>query len=214
MLNFIALRLLEYFLTTSLFLPNGQKNPVSRPIPDSAKLPKFSGDLRVSFGIGLALLAVAVVWWVLRRSTWGFEIQALGLNQSAARYAGMRTALLISLAMAAAGGLAGLAGATVVLGISPVLTGGVAGSIGFDAIAVALLGRSSPVGVLGAALLFGGLQAGALRMQAETSTPIDIVTVIQALILVFVAAPELIRAIYRIKAERTDTPTFTTNWGK
>ena len=84
----------------------------------------------------------------------------------------------------------------------------------FDAIAVALLGRSAPVGVLGAALLFGGLQAGALRMQAETSTPVDIVTVIQALILVFVAAPELIRAIYRIKAERTDTPTFTTNWGR
>lgn len=214
MLNFIALRLLEYFLTTSVFLPEGQKNPVSRPIPDSARLPKFSGDLRVSFGILLALAAVAVVWWVLRRSTWGFEIQAMGLNQSAARYAGMRTALVISLAMAAAGGLAGLAGATVVLGISPVLTGGVAGSIGFDAIAVALLGRSSPVGVLGAALLFGGLQAGALRMQAETSTPVDIVTVIQALILVFVAAPELIRAIYRIKAERPDTPTFTTNWGK
>jgi simple sugar transport system permease protein len=214
MLNFIALRLLEYFLTTRFFLPEGQFNPVSRPIPDSAKLPRFSDDLRVSAGILLALVAVAVIWWVLRRSTWGFEVQALGLNQSAARYAGMRTALLISLAMVTAGSLAGLGGATIILGVSPVLTGGVAGSIGFDAIAVALLGRSSPFGVLASALLFGGLQAGALRMQAQTETPIDIVTVIQALILVFVAAPELIRAIYRIKEARSDVPTFTTNWGR
>jgi simple sugar transport system permease protein len=214
MLNFIALRLLEYFLTTSLFLPTGQFNPVSRPIPDSAKLPRFSDTQRVSVGIVIAVLAVVVVWWILRRSTWGFEVQAMGLNQSAARYAGMRTALLISLAMVVAGSLAGLGGATIILGVSPALTAGVAGSIGFDAIAVALLGRSSPFGVLAAALLFGGLQAGALTMQAETSTPIDIVTVIQALILVFVAAPELIRAIYRIKAARSDAPTFTTNWGR
>lgn len=214
MLNFIALRLLEYFLTTRFFLPTGQFNPVSRPIPDSAKLPRFTDTQRVSLGIVVAVLAVLVVWWILRRSTWGFEVQAMGLNQSAARYAGMRTALLISLAMVVAGSLAGLGGATIILGVSPALTAGVAGSIGFDAIAVALLGRSSPFGVLAAALLFGGLQAGALTMQAETSTPIDIVTVIQALILVFVAAPELIRAIYRIKAARSDAPTFTTNWGR
>jgi simple sugar transport system permease protein len=186
---------------------------VSKRVADSARLPRFTDDLRVNLGILLALLAVAVVWWILRRSTLGFQVQALGLNQDAARYAGMRTGLLIVGAMAFAGGLSGLAGASIVLGITPLITGGLPAT-GYDAIAVALLGRSNPVGVFFAALLFGGMQAGALRMQSETSTPVDIVIVIQALIIMFVAAPMLVRAIYRVRADGTDTPAFTTNWGK
>lgn len=213
MLNFIALRFLDWLLTTTAFLPPGRENPVSKRVADSARLPRFSDDLRVNAGILLAILAVILVWWVLRRSTLGFQVQALGLNQDAARYAGMRTGLLIVGAMAFAGGLSGLAGASVVLGITPLITGGLP-STGYDAIAVALLGRSNPVGVFFAALLFGGMQAGALRMQAATSTPVDIVVVIQALIIMFVAAPMLVRAIYRVKADGTDTPAFTTNWGK
>ena len=213
MLNFIALRFLDWLLTTRAFLPPGRENPVSKRVADSARLPRFTDDLRVNLGILLALLAVAVVWWILRRSTLGFQVQALGLNQDAARYAGMRTGLLIVGAMAFAGGLSGLAGASIVLGITPLITGGLPAT-GYDAIAVALLGRSNPVGVFFAALLFGGMQAGALRMQSETSTPVDIVIVIQALIIMFVAAPMLVRAIYRVRADGTDTPAFTTNWGK
>ena len=213
MLNFIALRFLDWLLTTRLFLPDGRDNPVSERVADSARLPRFSEDLRVNAGILVAILAVMIVWWILQRSTLGFQVQALGLNADAARYAGMRTALLIVGAMAFAGGLSGLAGASIVLGITPLITGGLP-STGYDAIAVALLGRSNPIGVFFAALLFGGMQAGALRMQAETSTPIDIVIVIQALIIMFVAAPELVRAIYRVKADNADTPSFTTNWGK
>ena len=213
MLNFIALRFLDWLLTTRLFLPDGRDNPVSERVADSARLPRFSEDLRVNAGILVAILAVMIVWWILQRSTLGFQVQALGLNADAARYAGMRTAVLIVGAMAFAGGLSGLAGASIVLGITPLITGGLP-STGYDAIAVALLGRSNPIGVFFAALLFGGMQAGALRMQAETSTPIDIVIVIQALIIMFVAAPELVRAIYRVKADNADTPSFTTNWGK
>ena len=213
MLNFIALRFLDWLLTTRLFLPDGRDNPVSERVADSARLPRFSEDLRVNAGILVAILAVMIVWWILQRSTLGFQVQALGLNADAARYAGMRTALLIVGAMGFAGGLAGLAGASIVLGITPLITGGLP-STGYDAIAVALLGRSNPIGVFFAALLFGGMQAGALRMQAETSTPIDIVIVIQALIIMFVAAPELVRAIYRVKADNVDTPSFTTNWGR
>lgn len=213
MLNFIALRFLDWLLTTRLFLPDGRDNPVSERVADSARLPRFSEDLRVNAGILVAILAVMIVWWILQRSTLGFQVQALGLNADAARYAGMRTAVLIVGAMAFAGGLSGLAGASIVLGITPLITGGLP-STGYDAIAVALLGRSNPIGVFFAALLFGGMQAGALRMQAETSTPIDIVIVIQALIIMFVAAPELVRAIYRVKADNVDTPSFTTNWGR
>ncbi len=213
MLNFIALRLLDWLLTTSAFLPAGRFNPVSKEVHSSARLPRFTSDLRVNAGILVAIAVVVAIWWILDRSTFGFQVKALGLNADAARYAGMRTALLIIATMALAGGLAGLAGASVVLGITPLVTGGLSAT-GYDAIAVALLGRSHPVGVLFAALLFGGLQAGALNMQAETATPSDIVTIIQALIIVFVAAPELVRAIYRVKAARSDTPTFTANWGK
>ena len=141
MLNFIALRLLAYLLTTSVFQPRARTTRCRRPIPDSARLPKFSGD---HAGCTSASCSPWRPWpWCggcCDRSTSGFEFRAVGLNPSAARYAGMRTALVISLAMAIAGGLAGLAGATAVLGTYPVLTGGVAGSIGFDAITVALLG--------------------------------------------------------------------------
>ncbi|MHB1137900.1 MAG: ABC transporter permease, partial [Microthrixaceae bacterium] len=213
MLNFIALRFLDWLLTTRAFLPEGRNNPVSKQVRDTARLPRFTDDLRVNLGILVALAAVALVWWILQRSTLGFQVQALGLNVDAARYAGMRTGLLIAGAMAIAGGLSGVAGASMVLGITPVLTGGLPAT-GYDAIAVALLGRSNPVGVFFAALLFGGMQAGALRMQSATSTPIDIVIVIQALIIMFVAAPELVRRIYRVRTDSVSTPAFTTNWGK
>ena len=106
------------------------------------------------------------------------------------------------LAMVLSGGLAGLAGTSQVLGVQYTLAPGFSGGIGFDAITVALLGRANPVGVVGAALLFGGLRAGGLQMQAVTGTPIDIVLVIQSLIVIFVAAPALVRAIWRIKAVR------------
>lgn len=213
MLNFIAALLLAYALTTDVFLPSGQGNPVSRPMVDQARLPRFISGERVDLGIVLAVSAVVLVWWLLERCTFGFQVKAVGLNPHAARYAGMRVALVTALTMGIAGGLAGIGGATIVIGSTGVLTAGVIGSLGFDAIAVALLGRSNPWGVLAAALLFGGLNAGAVRMQAKTQIPVDIVIVIQALIILFVAAPALVRAIYRVRTQAAEGPTFTSSWG-
>lgn len=213
MLNFIATFLLAYALTTDTFLPAGAANPVSKPMLEQARLPRFIEGERVDIGILIALAAVVLVWWLLERSTFGFQVKAVGLNPDAARYAGMKVALLTALTMGIAGGLAGLGGATMVLGPTGVLTAGVIGTLGFDSIAVALLGRSNPFGVLAAGLLFGALNAGAVQMQAETQIPVDIVIVIQALIILFVAAPALVRAIYRIRAEGAEGPTFTSSWG-
>lgn len=213
MLNFIAGLLLAYALTTDAFLPPGQGNPVSKPIPDQGRLPRLLSGERLDIGILLALAAVVVIWWILERSILGFQVKAVGLNPRAARYAGMRVATITALTMAISGALAGLGGATLPVGPTGSLTAGIIGTLGFDAIAVALLGRSNPWGVLGAGLLFGALNAGAVRMQAETQISFDIVIVIQALIILFVAAPALVRAIYRVRTREADAPLFTSSWG-
>jgi simple sugar transport system permease protein len=150
----------------------------------------------VHAGIFLVLIAVAVVWWILFRTKLGFEFRASGENPDAARYAGIRAPLIIVLAMATAGALAGLAGANQVLGVLGRASPGFSAGIGFDAIAVALLGRSHPVGVLLAGLLFGALEAGGRQMQVDAGVSIDLIGIIQALIIVFIAAPLLVRAIF------------------
>jgi simple sugar transport system permease protein len=214
MLNFVAAFLLAYLLTTDTFLPENGTTPVSKEVYEQARLYRFIEGERVDIGIFIAIAAVVLVWWVLEHTTLGFKVKAVGINPSAAKYSGMKVALITALTLASAGGLAGLGGSTVVLGATGVLTGGVIGQLGFDAIAVALLGRSNPWGVLAAAILFGGLNAGAVNMQAVTQIPVDIVVVIQALIILFVAAPDLVRAIYRVKkVEGEDAVSFTSSWG-
>jgi simple sugar transport system permease protein len=213
MLNFVALRLVDYALSTDVFRRTGRSDPISKQVLESARLPRFSDDLRVHAGLVLALVTAYGVWWLLFRSTTGFRVRAVGASPSAARYAGMAVGGTWVLSMLVAGGLAGLAGATTVLGVRFSLTGGFS-NLGFDAIALALLGRSHPAGVVAAALLFGVLRAGATGMAAEASTPVDIIVVIQALVIVFVAAPSLIRSFYRIGAGRGTGPvTFSSSWG-
>ena len=136
----------------------------------------------------------------MERSTIGFEFRAAGANPNAARAAGISVNKVIVLVMVVAGVFAGLAGANQVLGTEGRLTTGIAGSLGFDAITVALLGRSRPLGTFLAGLLFGALQAGGVLMQAQTGTPIDIVLVVQSIIVLLVAAPPLVRAIFRLPA--------------
>jgi simple sugar transport system permease protein len=174
------------------------------PIVDvSATIPQIIDGLRVNWAFVLALFAAAIVSWILYRSTLGFEFRAVGFSPSAARYAGMSISRALILTMALSGGLAGLAGATEILGVSHALTPGFSPGYGFDGIAIALLGGSSPLGVVLAALLFGVLRAGATPMQAATGIPIDLVVVIQALVIMFVAAPRLIREVYRIRVKAT-----------
>ncbi|MEO9238352.1 MAG: ABC transporter permease, partial [Jatrophihabitantaceae bacterium] len=202
MLNYVATFGLLYLLAKKSIVD--PTNPqASKPIHGTARLPHlFSGE-RVDLGILLALVAAALVSWLLARSTIGFRLRAVGVNPAAARTAGMNVGSVTMLAMALAGGLAGLAGTTLALGggTSYVVTPNIASNVGFDAITVALLGRSKPWGVVGAGLLFGALRTGGSQMQAaiNVQAPVDIITVIQALIVIFIAAPKLIEGFFRLK---------------
>lgn len=214
--NFIALFLVQWLLTTSVLQEPGRNNPQSAALAESAQLPRlFGSEYRVTIGILIAVAAVFFLQWLLYRSSVGFEFRAVGSNQDAGSYAGMNVAILITLAMALAGGFAGVAGANQVMGLEPYkATPALPGSVGFDAITVALLGRSNPIGVMWAALLFGALTAGGREMQGAAQIPLDLVVVLQALIVILVAAPALIRTIFRIKAEAAEEPTqLTTGWG-
>jgi len=200
MLNLISYRLLDYLLRTPLIQKEGRADPISKSVPDVAELPKLltflDPNLRLHAGVFLMLAMVVVAYWLLFRSKLGFEFRASGENSVAARFAGMNAGLTIVMAMGLAGGLAGLAGANQVLGVLDRATPGFSAGIGFDAIAVALLGRSHPVGVLFAGLLFGALEAGGRQMQVDAGVSIDLIGIIQALIIVFIAAPLLVRALF------------------
>ena len=200
MLNLISFRLLDYMLKNPPLQRPGRTDPISQTVLPSAELPKLltflDPSLRVHAGILLAIALVALVYWLLFRTTLGYEFRASGLNPDAARYAGMKAGVIIVATMAIAGALAGLAGANQVLGVLGRASPGFSGGIGFDAIAVALLGRSHPVGVLFAGLLFGGLEAGGRQMQVAAGVSIDLIGIIQALIIVFIAAPLLVQTIF------------------
>ena len=200
MLNLISFRLLDYFLRQPFIQKEGRSDPISKSVPESAELPRLlewiDPNLRLHAGIFLMLAAVGFVYWLLFRSKIGFTFRASGENPHAAQYAGMRSSLIIIAAMASAGALAGLAGASQVLGVLDRATPGFSAGIGFDAIAVALMGRSHPLGVLLAGLLFGALEAGGRQMQVDASVSIDLIGIIQALIIVFIAAPLLVKAIF------------------
>jgi simple sugar transport system permease protein len=204
MLNYIAQLFLNWFI-----LQNGVHDPahldaISKDVLGSAKLPRLINDsLRVDGGIVLALLITVGVAWLLNRSTTGFELRAVGSNPAAARTAGMSVSRTVVTTMVIAGALAGLGGSAIVLGAQTNnLTGPVAGNIGFDGIQVALLGRVRPWGVVLAALLFGALQAGGNRMRSYTGISLELVFVLQSIIVVLVAAPALVKAIFRLREAR------------
>jgi len=205
MFNYIAAMLLEYLLKTPVLQAPNTVNPISAPIQNDAKYPAFLGtDFRLHAGFFAMLAAVWFVWWLLNRSSVGFQFRALGHNPNAARVAGINLNLNYVLVMAVSGALAGLAGTAQILGTEGVLTTGVAASFGFDAITVALLGRNNPLGVLAAGVLFGGLRAGAVTMQANQNVPIDIVFIVQSMIVLFIAAPPLVRAIFRLRDKQKE----------
>jgi simple sugar transport system permease protein len=200
MLNYVAGYFLLWILSTSPFLRPGRQDPLAPEVLASSRLPHlFGSELRANLGFFIALLAAVGVWWLLNRSTWGFKFRAVGANAAASKTAGISVGRSTTTVMFIAGALAGLGGAVQILGSEPALTAGVGGTFGFDAITVALLGRGTPIGTVFAALLFGALRAGGLTMQASTETPLDLILVIQALVVLFIAAPALIKAIFRLK---------------
>ena len=202
MLNLISFRLLDYFLRQPYIQKEGRSDPISRAVLESAELPRLLSfidpNMRLHFGLFIMLAAVVLVWWLLFRSKLGFAFRISGENPDAARYAGIRAGLTIVLAMMIAGALAGLAGAAQVSGVLGRATPGFTAGIGFDAIAVALLGRSHPVGILLAGLLFGGLEAGGRQMQVDAGVSIDMISIMQALIIIFVAAPLLVKQVFPV----------------
>lgn len=204
MLNYVAL----YFLSW-IIIQGGVHNPertdaISKPVDSSAQLPRLLGDdLRVHAGILLAVAATWAVAWLLDRSTFGFELRAVGANPDAARTAGISVTATYTMVMVISGALAGLGGANMVIGSTAnALTPAVVAQIGFDGILVALLGRVKPWGVALAALLFGALRAGGNTMQSFSGISLELVTVLQALIVIFIAAPALVKAIFRLRAAR------------
>jgi simple sugar transport system permease protein len=200
MLNYVAGYFLLWILSTTPFLRPGRQDPLAPEVQMSSRLPHlFGSELRANLGFFIALLAAGAVWWLLNRSTWGFKFRAVGANAAASKTAGISVGRSTTTVMFIAGALAGLGGAVQILGSEPALTAGVGGTFGFDAITVALLGRGTPIGTVFAALLFGALRAGGLTMQASTETPLDLILVIQALVVLFIAAPALIKAIFRLK---------------
>jgi simple sugar transport system permease protein len=213
MLNYVAAYFLLWLLSTTAFLRPGRQDPLAPEVRESAQLPHLFGeDLRANLGFFIALIAAGAIWWLLNRSTWGFRFRAVGANSAASKTAGISVARVTTSVMFIAGALAGLGGAMQILGSEPAMTAGIGGSFGFDAITVALLARANPIGVVFAALLFGALRAGGLTMQASTETPLDLVLVIQALVVLFIAAPALIKAIFRLKNVETGEAVASKGW--
>ena len=199
MLNYVAFYLLLWMLRTpGLLQAEGSNQPQTRPTPESAQFPNLLGAQfpNLDWGFVVVIAATVFVWWLIERSSLGLRLRALGENPHAARAAGMSVDRLYIYAMLFAGGLAGLAAmnqiqGTVTSGFGATIDAG----IGFDAITVALLGRSRAWGTFAAGILFGALKAGSFSMQAQ-GIPVDIVLVVQSLIVLFIAAPPLLRAVF------------------
>jgi simple sugar transport system permease protein len=200
MLNYVAVNFLNYLLSVKGFQQPPYHEAISRVVKGTARLPHLFGDLH--FGIIIALAAAVGCWWLLNRSTLGFRIRAVGANPFAARTAGMRVERSFVTVMIISGLLAGLVGCSQILGTNSQLTGTIDAGFGFDAITVALLGRGTPLGTVLAGLLFGAFRAGGYVMASDSTTPYDVITVIESVIVLFIAAPALVREIFRLRASR------------
>jgi len=206
MLNYVFLFVMAWSVIGPLTLP-GAPQPITVDVSTrNGALPILLGpDGLINFGRGghlgllIALAAVPIMWFLLFRTTIGFEIRAAGANPDAARYGGMKTRRLIVMTMTLAGFMCGLAGATTLLGVVHEMTPGYDTTIGFDAITVALLGRSNPIGVGLAALLLGAMRAGAQSMQIRAGVPSELVDALQAIILLFLVVNVLRRLMARRK---------------
>ncbi|HUY42997.1 MAG TPA: ABC transporter permease [Acidimicrobiales bacterium] len=209
MFNYVANLILLFTLLSTPLQQPGQGNDISRNLLPSALLSPLFGTasgLRVNWGVFIAAGVVVVAWWFLERSSLGFEFRVSGANPYAARVSGINPKKITILAFLISGGLAGLAGITEVAGTTHFIDGGfLVGSagIGFTAITVSLLGRNRPVGIMWGALLFAALGVGGRSMQASTGIPLDLATVIQYSIVLFIATPVMVQEIFRIRSRAT-----------
>ncbi len=196
MLNYIAVAILAAAVSGPLKVPKSP-SPVTYDVGHAA-FPIIIPPIG-HLGIPLAVLAALFVYWLLLRTTWGFQVRAVGANSDAARYAGMRPRLVTVATMSFSGALGGMAGTCVLLGVTHTMTSSFGTTVGFDSIAVALLARSNPLMTLLSALLFGSMRAGAGLMQIRAEIPVELVDVLQAVILLFLVAAPVLRRWLRIK---------------
>jgi ABC-type uncharacterized transport system permease subunit len=220
MFNYVTYAFLLFMVLSTPFQQPGQQNDIGRTMDPSAQLaPLFgsSSGLRVSYGVFVAALVVAFAWWLLNRSSLGFDFRVTGANPSAARASGINARSVIVVVFLISGGLAGLAGVVQAASTTHYIDGGFLignAGIGFTAITVALLGRNKPMGIVWAALLFAALGVGGRNMQAATGIPLDLATVIQSVIVLFVATPVLVKEIFRLRSvSTTSLQLATTGWG-
>lgn len=212
MMNYIAFRLTDHLLQGPMARPD--RLPITPEIRPSAYLPALlPRPVRLHAGFFLALAVAALVYWFLWKTTRGFEIRMTGANPRASRYAGVRVTSTMVLTMALSGALAGLAGTNQILGLNHRMVRAFSTGYGFDSIALALLGSSHPLGVVLSSLLFGFLRGGAARMQSVAGVPVELIRIIQGMVIVFVAAPAIIRGIYRLRVAREEEPLLVRGWG-
>lgn len=216
MTNYIAIRIITWSIGARGPLRRAASVvPETNSLLETARLPNLIADTRLHAGIIIALLLAILVYLLLFRTTLGLEIRAVGMNLHAAHYSGMNVNRTIVLTMALSGGLAGLAGAVQVMGLPPYnFTTGFNVGYGFDSIAVAVLGSIHPLGITISSFLFGAMDAGARLMQLRARVPIEMITILQGLILMFVAAHQIIRSIYHIRTRpQVEAVNLTQNWG-
>jgi simple sugar transport system permease protein len=220
MLNYVIYAFLLYMVLSTAFQQPGQQNDISRTMDPSAQLaPIFgaSSSLRISYGVFVAVAVVIFAWWFLERSSLGFDFRITGANPAAARASGINSRAVLVLVFLISGGLAGLAGVVQAASTTHFIDGGFLignAGIGFTAITVALLGRNRPMGIVWASLLFAALGVGGRAMQASTGIPLDLATVIQSVVVLFVATPVLVKEIFRLRAGPTNAVQLATKgWG-
>lgn len=215
MTNYIAVKIVDWAVKGPLRDPEATLDRTPYVL-ESARYPLLLKDYGLHLGFIVAIVAIFAVWWFLFKTTMGFEIRTVGANPTAAKYAGMSVAKNYVLAMSLAGGLAALAGVGIVMGRPSEysLKAAFSSGFGFDSIAVALLAKSHPFGIFPAALLWGALRNGAGLMQVRApGISIDLVNIIQALVIMFIAADQIVRWTYRLKKRRGAGVVFTKGWG-
>ncbi len=193
-----ALGIAAYFVLGSLAALGG-------PFTDRAD--------RLHLGFFLAVAVAVFIWWLLEKTTLGFEVRTVGASPEAAEYAGISIVRNFVLAMGISGALAGLAGGVEVLGLERNVKSFFFAGYGFDSIAVALLANNNPLGIIPSAFLFGALRNGADLMELRAGVSKQIISIVQALVLMFIAAPAIIRRLYRLRAARAEGVQLTRGWG-
>lgn len=190
MSSYVALYLTSYFVNYPLKAPGWVSQTI--PIQSSAELPRLLPVTQLSAAFILSIAAAAATFYLLQRTTLGYEIRAIGLNPAAAQNAGINPRKGIILAMVLSGLLAGIGGAGEILGVHRRFIDGFSPGYGWDGLTVALVGGLTPVGSIVAAILFGAIRSGGISMNVSTGVPLDLTTVLQALVVLFVAAPKII----------------------